>query len=164
MDVLHSLFIVAFLFCTPERHSRARNFTSWTKVLKISQDTNVTKYLLENLKNHSLKYIFFSNGRYIVYLSFTCATSKGKNIKSYSINTTFKKRGNIKNINTLKPFKINTKVLMIKSSHGVVIHKCHNKFDIRNSIGLWNYYRGTSISEELIAPFTESSFLWPRWR
>ena len=46
---------------------------------------------------------FFSNGRYIDYLSFTCATSEGKNIKSYTINTTFKKTGNIKNINTLKP-------------------------------------------------------------
>ena len=65
--------------------------------------------------------IFFkSNGRYIDYLSFTCATSKSKNIKSYTINTTFKKRGNIKNINTLKPLKINKKVLMIRSSHEVV--------------------------------------------
>jgi len=66
-----------------------------------------------------LSKVFF-NGRYIDYLSFTCATSKVKNIKSYTINTTFKKRGNIKNSNTLKPFKINTKVLMISSSHEVV--------------------------------------------
>jgi len=54
-------------------------------------------------------FFFKSNGRYIDYLSFTCATSKVKNIKSYTINTTFKKRGNIKNINTLKPFKISKK-------------------------------------------------------
>jgi len=66
------------------------------------------------------KIFFKSNGRYIDYLSFTYATSKGKNIKSCTINTTFKKRGNIKNIKTLKPFKINTKVLMIRSSHEVV--------------------------------------------
>ena len=57
---------------------------------------------------------------YIDYLSFTYATSKGKNIKSYTINTTFKKRGNIKKINTLKPLKISTKVLIIRSSHEVV--------------------------------------------
>ena len=63
---------------------------------------------------------FLSSGRYIDYLSFTYATSKGKNIKSYTINTTFKKRENIKNINTLKPFKISPKVLMISSSHEVV--------------------------------------------
>ena len=41
-------------------------------------------------------------------------------ILNFTINTTFKKRGNIKNINKLKPFKISTKVLMIRSSHEVV--------------------------------------------
>ena len=63
-------------------------------------------------RSYSCRATFFfkSNGRYIDYLSFTCATSKGKNIKSYVINTTFKKRENIKNINTLKPFKISTKI------------------------------------------------------
>ena len=65
-------------------------------------------------------YIYIYNGRYIDYLSCTYATSRGKNIKSYTINTTFKKRENIKNINTLKPFKISIKILMIRSSHGVV--------------------------------------------
>ena len=64
--------------------------------------------------------IFFPNGRYIDYLSLTYATGKGKNVKSYIINNTFKKTGNIKNINTLKPFKISTKVLMIRSRHEVV--------------------------------------------
>ena len=78
----------------------------------------------QNVKKKSLchqhVWIFFSNGGYIDYLSFTYATSKGKNIKSYTIYTTFKKTGNIKNINTLKPFKINTKILMIRSRHEVV--------------------------------------------
>jgi len=45
---------------------------------------------------------FLSNGRYIDYLSFTYATSKGKNIKSYTIDTTFKKRENIKNTKTIQ--------------------------------------------------------------
>jgi len=50
-------------------------------------------------------YIFIrfclSNGRYIDYLSFTYATSEVKNIKLYTINTTFKKRENIKDFNTI---------------------------------------------------------------
>ena len=60
---------------------------------------------------------FKPNGRYIDYLSFTCATSKDKNIESYTIYITFKKRGGIKNIKTIQ---ITTKVLMISSSHEVV--------------------------------------------
>ena len=78
-----------------------------------------TSFVIEPVRS-STNGIFLSNGRYTDYLSFTCTTSKGKNIKSYTIYTTFKKRGNIKNINTLKPFKINTKILMIRSSHEVV--------------------------------------------
>jgi len=70
--------------------------------------------------NYTQGSFFLSNGRHIDYLSFIYATSKGKNIKSYTVNTTFKKRGNIKNMNTLKPFKLSTKVLMIRSSHKVV--------------------------------------------
>ena len=57
MGVLQSLLSVPFLFGTPERHSKAKTFTSWAQVLKISQDTSVTKYILESLKNHNLKYI-----------------------------------------------------------------------------------------------------------
>ena len=79
--------------------------------------TDKTKAVLFHLNK---TFFFLSNGRYIDYLSFTYATSKVKNIKSYTINTTLKKRENIKNINTLKPFKINTKILMIRSSHEVV--------------------------------------------
>ena len=75
-----------------------------------------TVFIATLLHHNHYNVFFLSNGSYIDYLSFTCATSNGKNIKSYTINITFKKRGNIKNINILKPFKISTEVLMIRSS------------------------------------------------
>jgi len=43
-------------------------------------------------------FFFKSNGRYIDYLSFTCVTSKGKNIKSYTINTKIKREEMLKTL------------------------------------------------------------------